>query len=263
MLFRSGGERSTSRVHASGATSFEETGAPATGFLEEVVMLDVRGMHCGGCAANVRRILEEDGNVRAASVNLANESALVRVGVDVGDDGNGPPGAVFEDKVVRAVRKIGDALAELVTAKGFPTSVREACGVAVSGVTAAAAASSKREERLRRIEESTKRVVVAWALAGACLIGHASHMFHASAPWLRVFCSTPVHAGLSVFALLGPGRETLTDGWRALRAGGPNMNTLVSLGALASFGMSTAAVLLPRLRWPTFFEEPEIGRAHV
>ena len=258
-----GGERSTSRVHASGATSFEETGAPATGFLEEVVMLDVRGMHCGGCAANVRRILEEDGNVRAASVNLANESALVRVGVDVGDDGNGPPGAVFEDKVVRAVRKIGDALAELVTAKGFPTSVREACGVAVSGVTAAAAASSKREERLRRIEESTKRVVVAWALAGACLIGHASHMFHASAPWLRVFCSTPVHAGLSVFALLGPGRETLTDGWRALRAGGPNMNTLVSLGALASFGMSTAAVLLPRLRWPTFFEEPVMLLAFV
>jgi cation transport ATPase len=31
----------------------------------------------------------------------------------------------------------------------------------------------------------------------------------------------------------------LVDGWRSLRAGGPNMNTLVSLGALASFGMST------------------------
>ena len=106
-------------------------------------------------------------------------------------------------------------------------------------------------------------MVVAWALAATCLIGHAAHAFHHSAPWLKVFCSTPVHAGLSVFALLGPGRETLVDGWRSLRAGGPNMNTLVSLGALASFGMSTAAVMLPKLGWPTFFEEPVMLLAFV
>ena len=72
------------------------------------------------------------------------------------------------------------------------------------------------------------------------IVGHFAHFFHHSAPWLKIFCSTPVHAGLSVFALLGPGRQTLVDGWNSLRQGGPNMNTLVSLGALASFGMSTA-----------------------
>ena len=66
-----------------------------------------------------------------------------------------------------------------------------------------------------------------------------------------------------MFALLGPGRDTLVDGWRSLRAGGPNMNTLVSLGALASFGMSTAAVMLPKLGWPTFFEEPVMLLAFV
>ena len=115
---------------------------------------------------------------------------------------------------------------------------------------------------MRRIEESTKRVVVAWALAATCLIGHAARMFHHAVPWLKVLCSTPVHAGLSVFALLGP-EEIFVDGWNSLKSGGPNMNTLVSLGALASFGMSAAAVALPKLGWPTFFEEPVMLLAFV
>ena len=63
------------------------------------------------------------------AVNLANESALVRVGVDVDEAavaGRADQDAGFEDAVVRAVRAVGDALAEKVTEKGFPTTVREA-----------------------------------------------------------------------------------------------------------------------------------------
>lgn len=41
------------------------------------------------------------------------------------------------------------------------------------------------------------------------------------------------------------------------------MNTLVSLGACASFGVSTAAVLLPHLGWRSFFEEPVMLLAFV
>lgn len=41
------------------------------------------------------------------------------------------------------------------------------------------------------------------------------------------------------------------------------MNTLVSLGALASFSMSSVAALVPRLGWPTFFEEPVMLLAFV
>ena len=203
--------------------------------------------------------------MRLRRVNLANESALVRVGVDVDEAavaGRADQDAGFEDAVVRAVRAVGDALAEKVTEKGFPTTVREACGVAVAGVSAADAAGSKREERLRRIAESTRRVVVAWALAATCLIGHAAHAFHHSAPWLKVFCSTPVHAGLSVFALLGPGRDTLVDGWRSLRAGGPNMNTLVSLGALVVRHEHRGGDAA-KLGWPAFFEEPVMLLAFV
>lgn len=37
------------------------------------------GMMCGGCVGSVKRILEGHGSVTSASVNLATETALVRV----------------------------------------------------------------------------------------------------------------------------------------------------------------------------------------
>lgn len=54
----------------------------------------------------------------------------------------------------------------------------------------------------------------------------------------------------------GPGREILTSGFEGLMRGRPDMNTLVGMGAGASFAVSCVAAALPRLGWPTFFEEP-------
>ena len=48
------------------------------------------------------------------------------------------------------MRAVGDALAEKVTEKGFPTTVRGACGVAVPEVSAADAEWQAREERRAR-----------------------------------------------------------------------------------------------------------------
>ena len=47
--------------------------------LADTVVLDVRGMKCGGCSAAVRRILLADPAVEAAAVNLLTESAVVRL----------------------------------------------------------------------------------------------------------------------------------------------------------------------------------------
>ena len=69
------------------------------------------------------------------------------------------------------------------------------------------------EERLRRIG-STRRVVVAWALAATCLIGHAAHAFHHSAPWLKVLLGAMPRA---LRVRYSDGR-VLVDGWRSLRA---------------------------------------------
>jgi Cu2+-exporting ATPase len=90
--------------------------------------------------------------------------------------------------------------------------------------------------------------VVAWTMAAVCLVGHAGHFLGNSAPaWVHLLHSTKFHAALCLAALAGPGRKLLVDGWKSLRRGSPNMNTLVGLGAISSFAVSTAAALLPRL----------------
>lgn len=45
----------------------------------------------------------------------------------------------------------------------------------------------------------------------------------------------------------GPGRAIITEGFQALARGAPDMNSLVGLGATASFAVSAVAALLPRL----------------
>ena len=54
----------------------------------------------------------------------------------------------------------------------------------------------------------------------------------------------------------GPGRQILIQGWNAALRKSPDMNSLVSLGALASFSVSCLAAAVPALHWQTYFEEP-------
>jgi Cu2+-exporting ATPase len=227
--------------------SEEASGADAAAALpEDVLLLDVGGMMCASCAGRVRRLLEEQPGVAFASVNLATETAIVRVAVEGTQD---------------ALAAAAARLTAAVTTAGFTCAVREQDGPDAD--SAADAAQRKRDERLARLAAAGRRVAVAWALAAVCLIGHAAHMVPGAPPWAHALCSPKLHAALSVFALAGPGRDTLLDGARSLLAGAPNMNSLVSMGALASMGMSAAAVALPRLGWPTFFEEPLMLMAFV
>ena len=115
----------------------------------EVLVLDVREMHCGGCAANVRKVLENVASVQSANVNLANETAVVRIAVrldeedlmearsvgtkDAADSSDASSSAAPTVKAVNgdiSVQKIiesiknkakieGDKLAELVTCIWF------------------------------------------------------------------------------------------------------------------------------------------------
>jgi len=120
------------------------------------------------------------------------------------------------------------------------------------------------------LKEINTQVAISWVLALACAVGHLAHFVHAHFPVppavgtvMNIAHSTPLNAALSMYAIAGPGRGILIDGWNALRRKSPNMNTLVSLGACASFGVSTAAVLLPHLGWRSFFEEPVMLLAFV
>eukprot|EP00198_Chlamydomonas_reinhardtii_P013256 XP_001702593.1 copper-translocating P-type ATPase [Chlamydomonas reinhardtii] len=101
------------------------------------------------------------------------------------------------------------------------------------------------------VQDEARRSVwdlgVAWLLVAACCTHHAGHLLHAAgyhqlahAPLLTALSDPRVSGALGAFALLGPGRRLLVDGFRALAAGNPNMNSLVGLGSAASFGVGLA-----------------------
>ncbi len=55
----------------------------------------------------------------------------------------------------------------------------------------------------RQLGETNRKVLVAWALALACLGGHLMHIWPGAPRILHVLCSTPVHAATSALAIFG------------------------------------------------------------
>ncbi|KAJ8755603.1 hypothetical protein K2173_022198 [Erythroxylum novogranatense] len=204
----------------------------------DVIILDVGGMTCGGCAASVKRILESQPQVSSASVNLTTETAIVW--------------PISEAKVAPNWQKqLGESLAKHLTNCGFKSNLRDAGREKFFQVF-----ERKMEEKHIRLKESGRELAVSWALCAVCLFGHLSHILAARASWIHILHSTGFHLSLSLFTLLGPGRQLILDGVKNLFKGAPNMNTLVGLGALSSFAVSSLAVLVPKLGWKAFFEEP-------
>ncbi|EFN57825.1 hypothetical protein CHLNCDRAFT_21268 [Chlorella variabilis] len=237
-----GGDGSGSGGSAAESAAAALAVAPALGGKEDVILLDVMGMRCAGCVSRVKVLLEREQPVQAASVNLATETAVVR---DL-EAGLSPH--------ERQLASMGASLARMLTEAGYAATMRQQGGGSSASNKVVAA---KREERLRRLRDTTRRLGVAWLLASACLLHHLTHWLGGSAPrWLHALSSTPVHAALAALALLGPGRGIISEGFRGLAKGAPDMNSLVGLGATASFAVSAVAALLPKLGWRTFFEEP-------
>eukprot|EP00208_Stichococcus_sp_RCC1054_P001455 CAMPEP_0206141838 /NCGR_PEP_ID=MMETSP1473-20131121/14353_1 /ASSEMBLY_ACC=CAM_ASM_001109 /TAXON_ID=1461547 /ORGANISM="Stichococcus sp, Strain RCC1054" /LENGTH=960 /DNA_ID=CAMNT_0053536563 /DNA_START=260 /DNA_END=3142 /DNA_ORIENTATION=+ len=234
---------------------------------EDVIMLDVTGMRCGGCVSKVKSILEGDPPVVGASVNLATETAMVRVVLGGGDNAAAAAATAEEGRSSPTQQASGDHrsaslavhLAELLTSRGFAASVRD-----TSAAATRKGATDRAAERQQRLRDCAQRLIVAVALAATCLAGHLVHFWPGGMPAaLEHLCSPPAHAALSLFAMLGPGREIMTEGWCALRRGAPDMNSLVAMGACAAYGVSCVAAAAPKLAWGTFFEEPAMLLAFV
>ncbi|CAL5213638.1 unnamed protein product [Lathyrus oleraceus] len=229
----SGGEFGDASIKLIGDTAQElSTLSP------DAIILDVSGMVCGGCAASVKRILESQPQVSSVSVNLTTETAIVW--------------PVSEAKTAPNWQKqLGKTLAEHLTSSGFNSCLRDSTRENFLQIF-----ERKMEERNKQLKESGRELAVSWALCAACLVGHLSHLFAAKAPWIHVFHSVGFHVSLCLLTLLGPGRQLILDGLKSLFKRAPNMNSLVGLGALSSFTVSSFAVLLPKLGWKAFFEEP-------
>jgi len=196
----------------------------------KTIALDVTGMKCAGCASAVERQLKGHPGVVSARVNLVTEVAVVEC----------ESGAVNPT-----------ALAEKLTAKGFPSQPRSAqSGKKTDNQDQLTLAQRQEEEG----KEQFRRLVIAGLLVALSTIGHISHWFNE--PMLPVLSNIWLHWGLATVALLGPGRPIIVDGWRGLWHGIPNMNTLVGLGTLTAYITSCIALLFPELGWECFFDEP-------
>ena len=109
----------------------------------------------------------------------------------------------------------------------------------------------------------------------ACLGTHVSHHLHqlglheyAHGEVLTNLANPWIGATIASLALLGPGRQILSDGFVAFKNGSPTMNSLVGVGAVAAFTLSGANALHPVLneygmRTNDFFEEPVLLLAFI
>uniref|UniRef100_A0A0E0QKH3 HMA domain-containing protein n=1 Tax=Oryza rufipogon TaxID=4529 RepID=A0A0E0QKH3_ORYRU len=237
-----GGGGGWKRPRASQGTAVAEE---ASGQEADVIILDVGGMSCGGCAASVKRILESEPQVRSANVNLATEMAVVWV--------------VPEDEDAKNWKlQLGEKLANQLTTCGYKSNLRDS-----SKASSQTVFERKMDEKLQQLKQSGRELAVSWALCAVCLLGHISHLFGVNAPLMHLLHSTGFHLSLSIFTFIGPGRRLILDGLNSLFKGSPNMNTLVGLGALSSFAVSSIAAFVPKLGWKTFFEEPVMLVAFV
>jgi Cu2+-exporting ATPase len=204
------------------------------------VVLDVAGMMCAGCVSAVEKKLTQCDGVISARVNLVTEVAAI----DCTPQAN------------------PQAIAQALSAAGYPSQLR-----AAHSQSAIAAETSwlVRKEQAQKAQVS--QLAVASALLILSTIGHLQHVSWPALdlPVLSSLLSSPLssllsslwfHGTLATLTLLFPARAILIDGFKGIRRAAPNMNTLVSLGALSAYLTSLVALLIPKLGWECFFDEP-------
>lgn len=183
--------------------------------------LDVKGMKCAGCVRAVERQLTQNPGVLAANVNLVTEVAVVQY---------------LADSLEPA------RLAEHLTQRGFPSQVRAGAKTSPTAPDPDLALQHQRRDL--------------WLAAGLLLFSGLGHWQHLGGPVLPFLSRLELHWFLATLALLIPGRAIFLDGWRSLRHGFPNMNTLVALGTGSAYLASSLAFCFPQWGWQCFFDEP-------
>jgi cation-transporting ATPase V/Cu+-exporting ATPase len=182
--------------------------APA-GEAVEQVELDVSGMTCSSCAARVQRALSREPGVTEALVNYATGRATVEV----------HPQALDAERLVAAVQHAG------YDASPVPTSASEQANV-----------FDEQDRRDARLQAGLlRRIVVAVPFATAIAVLTLAHPHETTARWIV--------AGLAVPVQFWCGWPFLHSAWARARARGTNMDTLIALSTLASFGYSTVILL--------------------
>jgi Cu+-exporting ATPase len=175
---------------------------------ERSVALRIDGMTCASCVARVEKALQRVPGVVSASVNLATETAEIRL---AGRDADTA------------------ALTAAVEAAGY--AARPTAGAATEPADAGAAA----------LRGDWWPVALAAALSMPLALPMIGLLFGEHwilDGWLQLALATPVQFWL--------GARFYRAGWRALKAGTGNMDLLVALGTSAGYGLSAWLLLTGR-----------------
>ena len=172
----------------------------------------VTGMHCAACSASVEKAVKKVPGVTSCAVSLLTNS--------MGVEGTAEPAAV-----IKAVKDAG-------------------YGASVRGQEAAPAADASALED-RQTPHLKKRLIASVAFLLILMYFSMGHMMWGW-PLPGWFDGNHVAMGLVQLLLAGIvmviNQEFFVSGTRSLLRGSPNMDTLVSLGAAASYGWSVYAL---------------------
>jgi len=164
----------------------------------DYVVLDVEGMRCAGCAANVENALSRVPGVAAAHVNLLTRQASVTLDA---------AGARTEDLIAA------------VKSRGFSARVPPADEDLRDGLA---------EQELREAAAWRNRLAVGAALlVPLLLLTYLSDL----SPLVLLTWQAALATPLQIYV----GGPYFAGAWRSLRHGGTNMDTLVSLGTGAAY----------------------------
>lgn len=178
--------------------------------------LSISGMTCASCTGRVERALEGLPGVLSASVNLATETASVRV----------------LDGAISA-----DALAQTVSDVGYPAKPVQ---------------YETPTETPSEIDPLRRDTLIAAALTlPVFLTEMGGHLYpplhHAIMGSIGLHSFWVLQFVLITLVLAWPGRRFFRIGLPLLAKGSPDMNSLVALGTLAAWSYSTIATFVPAL----------------
>ncbi len=191
---------------------------------DNLLLLDIEGMKCGGCVQSIENILSKNPNVKNVNVNLVSKSAWI----DLHDKNKETETIIFE-----------------LQKKGFKATIREENNFKKSNL------SQKGE--LVKWWLQWKNLIFSLTLLIASVLGHLTAENILNSPVLGNFTFHFVLASVSIF---GPGFEILKKGLKGIIVNLPTMDTLVSLGVLSAYGTSVLSIIFPRANLPCFFNEP-------
>lgn len=189
----------------------------------EALDLNVSGMTCAACQANVQRVLKRQPGVSDAAVNLMTGQAHV----------------VFDPALIQSPQLI-----EAVESIGYGAEVPSAQGSAIAEQEARDRAQAEEFRSLLR------RTLVTGALGAAAMVPMGvGGMAHGAIRWILLVMTSAV--------MLTTGRDFYVRGFKGLWHRAPDMNSLVAVGTGAAFVYSLVATF-----WPSLFArgglEPDV-----